>query len=282
MRRFLYCHFVIFILFSGFSFRMDASEKPQHQFDNSLYETVLAKYVDDDGGVNYQALKANRANLDQYAEQIALLDRKEFEQWNENDRLAFWLNAYNSLTLKLIIDNYPIKASFIGSFRFPKNSIRQISGAWDSIKHTVMGKKMTLDDIEHKVIRIEFDEPRIHFALVCAAMGCPPLRNEPYEGSRLIEQLDDQVHQMLKHPKKFKIDQSRKRVYLSKILYWYGKDFISKHSDTDKFENQSKVNRSLLNFIVPYLSDQEREFLETHDVSISYLDYDWSLNEQKN
>ncbi|MHC4215019.1 MAG: DUF547 domain-containing protein, partial [Planctomycetota bacterium] len=152
------------------------------------YARVLKKYVDANGMVNYKGLKKDRGRLDAYVGSIASLKRKSYDKWNDKDKIAFWLNAYNGFTLKSIIDNYPIKSSFWRSRVYPKNSIRQIKGVWTSLKFDVMGSKLSLKHIEHEILRKKFNEPRIHVAMVCAAMGCPPLRNEPYEGKKLDKQ----------------------------------------------------------------------------------------------
>ncbi|RME78198.1 MAG: DUF547 domain-containing protein [Planctomycetota bacterium] len=212
---------------------------------------------------------------------LASQSKKEYKSWSLKEQLAFWINAYNGLTLKLIINHYPIQSSFFKSLAYPKNSIRQISGAWDSITHDVMGEKLTLDTIEHKILRKYFHEPRIHMALVCAAMGCPPLRNEPYLPSKLDSQLDDQTKKFLSNNKKFKIDRKEKIVYLSAIFSWFGKDFVEKYGTKTKFKDHSEPERAVLNFISSYLSKDDKEFLEKEKYSISYFKYDWSLNEQK-
>jgi len=177
------------------------------------YASVLEKYVDGRGMVDYKTLAANREPLDRYVKSLAALDAAAYEKWSHERRIAFWINAYNALTLETIIDHYPIKGGgWIREMRFPSNSIRQIDGVWDKLEHPVMGKKMTLDHIEHEILRKQFNAPRIHVALVCAAMGCPPLRREPYAGDRLSTQLDDQAKQFFANPKKFRIDRDEKKV----------------------------------------------------------------------
>lgn len=245
------------------------------------YATLLNEYVDDKGLVNYMGLKGNRALLDNFIDTLAKLDPKAYEGWNDNQKIAFWINAYNALTLKAIIDHYPIASSFFKSLVYPENSIRQIPGVWDELEFTVMGRKMTLDGIEHKTLRAKFDEPRIHMALVCAAMGCPKLRTEPYFGDRLDEQLSDQTKKFVSNPDKVRIDQTQKKVYLSSIFKWFGDDFIKKYGEDSKFKGVSASERAVLNFIQPYLTTAQRRFIENNSLTIEYLDYDWSLNEQK-
>ena len=144
-----------------------------------------------------------------------------------------------------------------------------------------MGRAMTLDGIEHGVLRKEFHEPRIHMALVCAAMGCPPLRNEPYTGDRLGDQLDDQARRFLSNPAKFRIAANEGTVYLSSIFKWFGEDFVPGYGVEQGYGAHSAAQRAVLHFISGYLDKQEAERLSSGDYSISYLDYDWSLNEQK-
>ena len=191
------------------------------------YAAVLKAYVDDKGMVNYSRLQANRDRLDAFCLSLGKLDRRTYEKWGDRTKIAFWINAYNGLTLKVIIDHYPIKGNW--PVWYPQNSIRRIPGVWDKLKFEVISQEMTLEDIEHNTLRAKFDEPRIHMALVCAALGCPPLRNEPYQGNKLDEQLDDQSKNFLSNPLKLKIDRAGGKVYLSKIFDWFGKDFIRKY-----------------------------------------------------
>ena len=250
-------------------------------FDNESYSTTLRKYVDDDGMVNYRALKANRKELDAFAAALGGLSPEVFGTWTEAEKIALWINAYNGLTLKAILDHYPIEPSFVASLRFPKNSIRQISGVWDKLEFRVMGSDMTLDEIEHSQLRKNFNEPRIHVALVCAAMGCPSLRNEPFEAEQLDAQLDDQTIRFLKNPKKFRIDRSESTVYLSPIFKWFGGDFVQGYGTDAKFNEHKDDERAVLNFISNYLSKSDADYLSSEDYDIEYLDYDWSLNEQQ-
>ena len=250
------------------------------ELDYAQYASVLADYVNDTGGVNYKALNVNRVALDSFTDSLAGWDQSVYDVWTENDQLAFWINAYNAFTLKVILDNYPIKASFLGSLRFPKNSIRQISGVWDKIKFNVMGRNMTLNDIEHNIIRKKFAEPRIHFALVCASGGCPPLRNEPFIGKKLEDQLDDQVRDMIAVSSKFRVDHSSKTIFLSKILEWYGDDFISQFTPSKPTAGNSDKQHAATSFLAEYVDEPTKNALLSTDYSVSYLKYDWSLNQQ--
>ena len=254
---------------------------PAGEFSYAPYARVLYEYVHDNGLVDYAGLEKDRADLDAFTGDVARLDAAEFETWNEAGRIAFWTNAYNAFTLTAIIDHYPIEPSALRSVVYPKNSIRQIPGVWNKLRFTVMGKPMTLDQIEHEVLRGEFDEPRIHMALVCAAMSCPPLRDEPYDGERLDEQLTDQALRFLASRRNFRIDQDEQRVYLSSIFDWFGDDFVSKYGDADRFPKRSDSRRAVLEFVTRHVGEDDRAFLTRNQFSIEFLDYDWTLNERK-
>ncbi|MDQ7785364.1 MAG: DUF547 domain-containing protein [Desulfomonilaceae bacterium] len=263
-----------------------ALESPQVAAENTdfpyiVYGTVLQTYVDDEGMVNYRGLKENRKPLDEFTESMSRLDPKAYDAWADTDKIAFWINAYNALTLKAIIDHYPIKASFFKSFVYPANSIRQIPGVWDKITFSVMGRDVTLDGIEHEILRSEFNEPRIHVALVCAAMGCPPLRKEPYVGPQLDAQLDDQSAKFVKDPDKFRIDRTDNKVYLSSIFDWFGEDFVKTYGVTKDFSGFSEKQKAVLNFLSRYVEPAEKAYLVEGSFSIEYLKYDWSLNEKR-
>jgi len=249
-------------------------------FSFADYADALRTYVNDRGMVNYAQLKTHSEKLDAFLQSIAGLDRKAYDGWSDTERIAFWINAYNACTLKAITDHYPIQSSFLAGLRYPKNSIRQISGVWDGLKFTVMGRPMTLDDIEHGVLRKDYHEPRIHMALVCAALGCPPLRNEPYTGERLSAQLDDQARRFLSNPAKFRIARDAGRVYLSSIFKWFGDDFIPRYGVENAYGDHSKKERAALHFIAGCLEKTDADYLAGGNYEVEYLDYDWSLNEQ--
>jgi hypothetical protein len=244
------------------------------------YAAVLDGFVDNNGLVDYASLKNGRSNLDLFVSSLAGLDRGLYESWDNSGKIAFWINAYNGLTLKLIIDNYPIKSSRLKSVVFPTNSIRQISGAWEEIFFEVMGEAVTLDSIEHKILRSGFDEPRIHMALVCAAISCPVLRNEPYSADRLEQQLEDQALRFIANPLKFQVDRESGVVRLSAIFDWFAGDFIAVYGTGDPPGKRSEKTQAVLNFVSRYVSEEDRVYIETGDYEVKHLDYDWTLNEQ--
>jgi hypothetical protein len=237
-------------------------------FSYDDYTNLLKTYVNEGGLVNYQGLQANRQSLDRFITAIASVTPETYQSWDENTKLAFLINAYNAFTLQSIIDQNPLK-----------KSIKDISGVWSRREFEVAGESKTLNNIEHDTIRKDFNEPRIHVALVCAAISCPPLRNEPYLPEKLDAQLDDQVNKFIVSPHGFQLDRTNNLVELSSIYKWYGEDWIDKYGIEDKFTG-SKKEKAVLNFLSQYLKGEDRQYLETGNYKIDYLDYDWSLNQQ--
>jgi len=256
------------------------SIKSTGPFSNADYAAELKAHVDDNGMVYYAGLKKDHARLDRYLRALAGVKPKDFDAWDEPTRIAFLVNAYNAMTLKAIAGNYPIQAGFFASLRYPANSIRQISGVWDKLQFEVVGRKTTLEETEHKTLRGKYNEPRIHMALVCAAMSCPRLRNEPYDGARLDEQLDDQARKFLANPAKLQIDRAGGKVYLSSIFEWFGKDFVKSYAPAGGFTG-SDEEKAALHFVSKYVSQADAKYLRAGKYSVKYLKYDWSLNERK-
>jgi hypothetical protein len=249
--------------------------------DYRSYGEILKKYVDENGMIDYKSLKANRGALDAFVKSLAQVPTAEFRKWSNDEQIAFWINAYNALTLQVIIDHYPIQAGgFISSLRFPDNSIRQIGGVWDKITWTVAGMTVALGDIEHKRLREQHDKPGIHMALVCASMSCPQLRREPYTGYKIDQQLDAQAKRFLRKPDRFRIARENRLVLLSPIFKWYDQDYVSRHAPDSGFPGQGKKQRAVLNYIAQYIDAKGAEYLRTQRYRIEYLDYDWSLYEQ--
>lgn len=240
------------------------------------YAMVLRNFVDDDGLVDYAGLKVS-GEANAIAEEVSRVKETDYDSWTENDRIAFWLNAYNAFTLKLIVDHYPIQPS-TGKNKFPANSIRQIPGAWERKKFKALGREVTLDEIEHKILRAEFAEPRVHMALVCAAVSCPKLRREPYNGVQLDAQLGDQARVFLSDLTKFHIDREANEVWASRIFEWFVDDFLP--GATKANPRHVAQQKSLAAFASKYLSPEDARYLEAGDYTVKYFEYDWTLNEQ--
>lgn len=237
-------------------------------FSYQDYDSVLKTYVSDRALVDYSGLQANREQLDRFNQSIGAVSPERYSSWSESEKIAFLTNAYNAFTLQSIIDQDPLE-----------DSIRDISGVWNRRKFTLAGSEKTLDNIEHDILRKDFNEPRIHVALVCAAMSCPPLRNEPYTSEKLDAQLKDQTAKFASSPNGFKLDKQDNKVYLSSIFKWYGKDFIKIYGIENKFSGNDQ-QRAVLNYFSSELNPEERKFIEENEYKVKYLDYDWSLNKQ--
>jgi hypothetical protein len=243
-----------------------------HGLSYEDYAEVLSKVVDEAGLVNYRDLRSDREKLDSFTAQLARLNRTVYEGWSEADRIAFWINAYNALTLKAVVDHYPVKSiKEIGSI---------FKSVWDKLEFIVMGQEVTLNDIEHRVLRMRFKEPRIHMAINCASIGCPPLRSTPFTGEDLSGQLDAQTAAFLANPDRFRLDKAGKTLYLSPIFKWFGEDFVGVYGRDQARPGLDKEETAVIAFVSKYLDAEERDLLNVSDIRIKYLDYDWGLNEQ--
>ena len=210
---------------------------------HASWNVLLQQYVDADGNVDYHSWKKSQTDLDKY---IQLLEKTPpANYWDKNDSLAYFINAYNAVTVKLILDNYPLK------------SIRDIKDPWDSKSLNLPNNRLTLNDIEHKVLR-KMDDPRIHFAINCASASCPQLSNEAFRASKVQKQLEEATALFINDTSKNQI--SEKNIGLSKIFLWFSKDFGSKEER--------------IAFIQKYSQEPFKD-----NAKIKYQEYDWSLNE---
>jgi hypothetical protein len=227
--------------------------------DHSGFSTLLSRHVRD-GLVDYDAFR----NAPEFARYLALLAATDPARLPRAEQLAFWINAYNAYTIAQINahDERQSIKNINKSLGFLKTG-----GAWSEPMAVVGGTRLTLDQIEHERIRPVFREPRIHFALVCAALGCPPLRSEAYVADRLEAQLDDQARRfLLQSSAKNRVDVATRTVHLSPILDWYGKDFAPTRQGT-------------LQWISRYWpAGPERTLLESGSAKVRWTSYDWSLN----
>ena len=240
-------------------------------FDQShaVLNGLLAAYVTD-GRVDYVGLNQNRDQLQAYLVALGSLSdlvfRKEFSR---TQQLALLINAYNAFTLELILHNYPVA------------SIQDIPGNWTEAKWLLLGRKTNLNDLENKLIRPRFGEPRIHFALVCAANGCPPLRAEAYVADRLDDQLAAATRGYARNQRFNRLDKTTATLYVSKIFEWYEEDFVAGWGDSKlpRDHIDSPGHHGVVGFFLAQLEEDEANFLTTMPVKIQYLDYDWGLNE---
>lgn len=235
----------------------------QEEVDHSRLDHLLRRYVDEDGNVAYAELKAEGdSTLDAYLDTLAEVHPSSLSR---EARLALWINAYNAYTLQLIVDHYPVQniwAVTSGPPRPKENSpfALDVGPVADTVR--------SLDEIEHEIIRKRFDEPRIHFALVCAALSCPKLRREAYTGPKLDRQLDEQARTFLHDDTKNRIPASTGDIEVSRILKWYSDDF---GASTDELQH----------FLAPYFDGVVRDRLAAGAYDVRYRTYDWTLNDQE-
>ncbi len=250
-------------------------------FDHSLFDELLHNNVND-GLVDYQSIKGkDSVLLLDYLELLMNVEPDKFETWGENEKLAFWINAYNAITLYAIVDNYPIQYGGLPArVRFPQNSIRQIKKVWDTVHIKVMGRELTLNNIEHEILRKEFQDPRIHFAIVCASIGCPRLLDRAFFPDTLDDQLDAVTRDFITDDIYVSVNPQRGEVTVSSIFDWYKEDFTTQNPD-DWVQNYGRKERGFVEFITFYLQDipEKLDSIHTLKLKIKYFDYDWSLNE---
>jgi len=251
---------------SGVAVGQDAAQATttvvRDSVDHSAFNQVLRRVVGEEGMVDYAGLASTSDSV--LAPYLGDLAAADLSRLGRGQRLAFWINAYNALTLQLIVEHYPVENIWAIT---PGPAEPKEDSPFERTVATVADTARTLDEIEHDIIRERFDEPRIHFALVCAAKGCPPLRREAYTASRLDAQLDDQARTFLHNKQKNRIPAGDGRIALSRILKWYGEDF---GPTTDALQQQ----------IATYFEGAVRKRLQAAAYEVTFLSYDWSLNEQ--
>ena len=218
--------------------------------------------------VDYAGVARDRAALDAYRAALAAVTRNELDAWPEADRLAFLVNAYNAHTIALVLTRYPDLASI-------KDLGGWITSPWKQRFFELLGEPRSLDDVEHRMIRggVGAREPRVHFALNCASVGCPALRPEAYRGDALEAQLADQTRRFLSDRTRNRFDAAAGRLEVSKIFDWYGDDFVRAAGSVGRFLARHAA----------LLSDDAgaRVNIEAAAVPIVFLDYDWALNDAK-
>jgi hypothetical protein len=219
--------------------------------DHSIWGDLLSKYVKG-GLVDYRGFKSDEGKLDGYLQMLERINSREF---SPKERLAFYINAYNAWTIKLVLGGYP-------GIKSIKDLGTLFSSPWKKKLCKVDGQVLSLDDIEHEIIRPSFRDPRIHFAINCASKGCPPLASEPYRGVILDRQLDVAVRSFVNDPSRYRLDGDD--LHVSMIFKWYASDFKD----------------GVLDFILGYAEEDLREALISRQnrIRLKYEDYDWSLN----
>ncbi|MDX1410845.1 MAG: DUF547 domain-containing protein [Nitrospirales bacterium] len=235
--------------------------QPAFAFDFSSWDGILKKYVDSKtiNGVMLNAVDYKKLGKDPaYAKLVKDLETVSLSTLKSKDeKLAFWINVYNIMAAKMVLDNYPLSSI--------KDAGSLFTAVWKIPVGVVGGKERTLNEIEHEILR-KMGEPRIHVAIVCASVSCPDLRKEAYTAEKLHSQLDDQMTNFLANPQKgLRVDDKKGYVYLSSIFKWFEEDFEPKGG--------------VRTFIAPYVPEPLQTSVTNDKLTVYYLDYDWGLNE---
>ncbi|MGH2270201.1 DUF547 domain-containing protein [Anaerohalosphaeraceae bacterium U12dextr] len=242
-------------------------------------EIIYGQYVNDKGEVNYSLLRRKRSDLNNILSYLKRVHPVQIMAMNDAEKQAFWINTYNLCTLKLIIDNYPIQPKWY-MILYPNNSIMQISDPWTKNYFEIQGFQYNLQEIEQELLLQRFKDPRICFALSNATRGGAVLRKEPYRAETLSDQLDDQVKKFLASPHGLTIDTDTKTVYISNLFNIHRELFLkSKYAEIKKFRQRKPDEKAWLNFMVFFVSDTDKSFLENNDVILKFKKFEWELNE---
>ncbi len=234
---------------------------PAHAFDHTHanFDQVLRTHVKG-GWVAYGELAADRTGLDTYVDSLAAVDGAEVAGFSRAEAMALWINAYNALTLEVMIDHGPVA------------SIRDIEGAWDGIRHDVAGRSLTLNEIEHEILRKLYPDARLHMVLVCAARSCPKLYAGAFTPANLEQRLDAASAGFVTDDQRNVWSASGGELEVSRIFEWYGGDFVDRYASKGGGDDATAGIRG---FFAAYLDDPA---VGQSTVKVSYLDYDWSLN----
>jgi len=244
------------------------ADSRQQRFDEILDANVR------DGYVYYRALKSERGRLDGY---VASLANVQLDAASPQEQVAFWLNGYNALVLRTVIDHYPIQQR---SREYPANSIRQIPGAFERNTYRLAGKTVTLDQIEQTVLPA-FHDPRVFFALGRGAVGSGRLRSEAYTPAKLEQQLAEDTSECASRSQCIQIDAAQNVMRVSSIFSWRRDQFIEAYADKARtgFANRSPVERAVIAFVDPRMLNAEQDFLKQNTFKVEYMPFDWSLND---
>ena len=263
---------VLLAALAGAALQSQAADVPQF---HRPYDQLLDVNVRD-GLVYYRALRGERGRLDRYVASLNV-PAATYQGWSRDEKIAFWLNGYNAIVLQTVINHYPIRGK---SSQFPQSSIRQIPGAFETAKHRLAGRSLTLDDIE-KTVLPEFDDPRVYLALGRGAVGSGRLKSEAYLGSRLASQLAQVQSEFVSDQAMLKIDRLTGRLTVTPIISWRETAFVKAYDKGAQgpFGQRSPIERAVLAFITPHLLRLEREFVEKNAFQMSFHELDWRLND---
>ena len=231
------------------------------QIDHAAFDVLLKKHVDADGYVNYQAWKSSSADRRALQSYLVMLGRASTKKRSSREaQIAFWINAYNAVTLEGILQVYPTSSI--------RNHTARLVGynIWTELPLRVGGNAYSLENMEHKILR-RMQEPRVHFAIVCASVGCPRLKNEAYSAEKLEQQLRENTLDFFSRSQNLQVDSDSRTIYFSSILKWFRDDFGDSQADR-------------LAFLKPYLPAAAQRLAGNSRTRVKYLNYDWNLNDQ--
>ncbi len=255
---------LLFSLLAALAFVVQPLRAEGFDHEHKLWNEVVAAHVQGDR-FDYAALKKDRATLDLYLKQLAAVTPKELEGWTREQRYAFWINAYNANCIALVSSNYPLASiKDIGNWFSPVWDKRFI--AMTALDPQGKGRKLSLTDIEHVILRPQFNDARVHAAINCASLSCPPLRNEAFVAERLEAQLDDSTRKWLADPSRNRFEPAKGRAQLSAIFDWFKGDFL----------REGGVRA----FVAKFGPAEHGDWLRSDaKLEISFLDYSWKLND---
>ena len=259
---------VPFFIFCFFTFLSNAPAQSQ-SFDHSLWDQFLKKVVNDRGEVNYQAAAQDPSLLKAYLEKLKQVDEGALrQQWPREEKLAFWINAYHAGIVHAVLAHYPVK------------SLLEIPSVWDIDAVQVGVHHYSLNNLRQRELIAAFRDEKIDPALACGARSCPALSREAYTGPRVEGQLFLAAQRFVNDPDLNPIDPKEKKLRISKIFKWYAKDFKLDFASADQDPRFSEEEYAVLAFLSTYLKYENKiQYLEESRYKITYLDFDWSLNE---
>jgi len=239
----------------------------------SSLDQLLDLYVRN-GDVYYRALKSDRGRLDGYIGQLA---SASVDKLSRDEQIAFWLNAYNALVLRTVVDHYPIAGH---APDYPSKNIRQIPGAFERIQHRVAGRSVTLDQIEKEILP-PFHDPRVYFALGRGAVGSGRLRSEAFVPDRLEAQLKEVADECVSRAQCVQIDAGAEKLGASPIFSWRDADFAAAYAEKAPaaISNRTPIERAIVAFVYPRLLNAEKDVIAKNTFQISYKPFDWTLND---